>query len=156
MTGLDALRDDGPLARWIARLGPRGAEPGSGWLVTPLVRALEFGGLIALTAAADPDALPWCFALLAVLAFRLYDTAYRAAAGRGSPPFWVALAGGGWEIRLLAAGALAAAGVLEPGLAVGAIALGALYVGESAASWLWAGAGGSPGQQAAAEPETLD
>jgi Family of unknown function (DUF5941) len=155
MTGLDALRDDGPLARWIARLF-RGAEPGSGWLVTPLVRALEFSGLIALTATAEPDALPWCFALLAVLAFRLYDTAYRASAGRGAQPRWVALAGGGWELRLLAAGALAGAGLLDPGLAIAAIALGALYVGEAAASWLRAGAGGSPGARVAVEPETLD
>ena len=117
MTRLDALRDDGPLAGRIGRPGHGGAEPGSGWLGPPLVRAIEYGGLIALTAAGDRDALPACFALpgrdrLSPLRHDLQS----AAAGRVAQPRWLALVGGGWELRLVAVGILAAAGVLEPGL----------------------------------------
>lgn len=104
------------------------------WLGPPLVRVLEYGGLIALTASVDRDALPACFAFLAAIAFHHYDAIYRPESSRGAAPRWVS-ALGGWELRLAAAGILAATGVLETGLFVGAIVLGALYAGESAWSW---------------------
>ncbi len=134
------LRDDGPLASRLGRVLARGVAPGPlAWLVPPLVRAFEYGGLIALTAAAEPDALPACFAFLAAIAFHHYDGLRRDGSGRPPPPRLVGLLAGGWELRLVAAGILAALGALEEGLVVGAVALGALFAGEVAASWIRAG-----------------
>ena len=141
MSTLQAYRDDGPLARWVAskvdRPGsPRAAGHRLAWLVPPLVRALEYGTLIALTAIVEPDALPACFALLGVLAFHHYDTVYRLRHQRVAPPSWVQAVGGGWELRLAVAALLTLAGVLGPGLVVAAIALGPVYLTESAVSWI--------------------
>lgn len=133
MSALDALRDDGPLAS--RAFGPLDRSRYA-WLGPPLVRALEYGGLIALTASVDQGALPACFGFLAAIAFHHYDTIYRPESSRGTPARLVWALGGGWELRLAAAGILAVAGVLETGLIVGAIVLGALYAGEAAWSCL--------------------
>jgi hypothetical protein len=106
------------------------------WLVPPLLRVLEYAFLIRLTAVADGDAMPLCFALLCVLAFHHYDTVYRLRHQRVPPPAWVRAAGGGWEGRVLAACVLALAGVLGPGLLVAALGLGALFVTETVVSWV--------------------
>jgi hypothetical protein len=141
VSALRLYRDDGPLAGWIAgrlsagRPRPARSHPVA-WLVPPLVRAVEYGSLVALTAIAEPDALPICFALLGVLTFHHYDTVYRVRHQGSPPPAWVGLAGGGWEGRLLVAGAVALAGALELGLLVGAVSLGVLYTAESASCWL--------------------
>jgi Family of unknown function (DUF5941) len=133
MTALDAFRDDGPLAERLPRATGRLA-----WLVPPLLRALEYGGLIALTAAVDADAMPICFALLGVLAFHHYDTVYRLRTQGHPPPDWVRLAGGGWDGRLLIAAVLALVGgdALRAGMLAAAIALALLFVGESVAGWI--------------------
>jgi Family of unknown function (DUF5941) len=106
------------------------------WLVPPLLRVLEYAFLIRLTVVADRDAMPLCFALLAVLAFHHYDTVYRLRHQRLAPPAWLRAAGGGWEGRVLAASVLALAGVLGPGLLVAAIGLGALFLTETVVSWV--------------------
>ena len=98
MSALQLYRDDGPLAAWIAgraaaARGPRTGTHPLAWLVPPLLRLVEYGSLIALTAAADPDALPVCFALLGVLAFHHYDTVYRLRHQRLAPREQVALEG---------------------------------------------------------------
>ncbi|MGH3023483.1 MAG: DUF5941 domain-containing protein [Gaiellaceae bacterium] len=136
MTALQVYRDDGPLAAWVAgrRTGSPLAHP-LAWLVPPLVRIAEYGGLIALTALSDPDALPFCFAFLGVLAFHHYDTVYRLRLFALGPPAWVRWAGGGWDGRLVVAALLALAGVLGPGLLVASVGLGLVYVGEAAWSW---------------------
>lgn len=141
MTALRIYRDDGPLATWIGRvLGadgpPREHAYALEWLVPPLVRVAEYGCLAALTAAADPEALPLCFAFLGVLAFHHYDTVYRLRHQRLTPPPWVRIAGAGWEGRLLVASILAWAGGLRFGLLAATVGLGLLYVTESTASWL--------------------
>jgi Family of unknown function (DUF5941) len=142
VSSLVALRDDGPLARRLAAALARGGEPGPiAWLVPPLVRAVEYGGLVALTAGADRDAMPACFAFLAVFAFHHYDAVYREVVGRPVPR-WVGFVGGGWEVRLLVAGVLAAAGALEVGLVVAAAGLGTVYAAEAVASWIRAGRAG--------------
>jgi hypothetical protein len=138
---LQVYRDDGPLAGWVAaRVAERGPT-GEGsrplaWLVPVLVRAVEYGTLIALTAIAEPDWLPACFAFLGVLAFHHYDTVYRLRHQRVAPPAWVRAVGGGWELRLSVAGLLALTGVLGPGLLAAAIVLAPVYLAESALSWL--------------------
>ncbi len=135
MSPLAVLRDDGPVARRVGVLLSAGAPGPFAWLLPPLVRAVEYGGLIAITALADEGALPACFGLLGVLAFHHYDLLYRLRSGRPLPPAWVGAIGGGWEVRLAVAAALAASGVLGPGLVVASASLGLAYVSESAAAW---------------------
>jgi Family of unknown function (DUF5941) len=162
VTSLDVYRDDGPLAAWIARgLRARGraapAEPHPlAWLVPPLLRLVEYGSLIALTALAEPEALPACFTLLGVLALHHYDAAYRLSHRHPPPRAWVRAAGAGWEGRLLVAGGLAVAGFLGPGLVVAAVILGLAYAAESASSWIRP-AEEPPGEASLAdEGETLE
>jgi phosphatidylglycerophosphate synthase len=116
-----AYRDDG----WLARRLLRGAE--LSWLTGPLARVIEFGAVIAIVAVADSDLLPWCFALLAVLAFHQYDTVVRLEQQRPLPP------AGGWEAFLLV-GVAALFGVLHLFMVVVTIGLGVLYVGEAVVS----------------------
>jgi hypothetical protein len=145
VTPLQVYRDDGLLARRLAAALP--ADAGAGrlaWLLPPLVRIAEYGSLIALTRVSAPERLPFCFAFLAVLAFHHYDCAYRLHHQGVAPPRWLATVSGGWEGRILVACALALAGVLGPGLLVGAVALGLLYGAESARSWARFGRRGSP------------
>jgi hypothetical protein len=155
MTALAAYRDDGPLAAWLfARAGEKTGR--LSWIVPPLLRALEFGALVALTAWSDRGALPACYALLAVLAFHHYDTAYRLRHQGLAPPDWVRLAGGGWEGRLIVVVILAIAGVLEVGLIVLAAGLGLLYVGEAASSWARFARGRPPAPVRADDEEDVD
>lgn len=150
MTALQVYRDDGPLAAWILeRLvsgGPRaGAAHPLEWLVPPILRVLEYGGLVALTAAVDRDALFLCFAFLGVLAFHHYDTVYRMRHQRVPPPAWVSAVGGGWEGRLLVAAVLALVGGLRFGLFAATVALALVYATESSTSWLRFGRTEGPG-----------
>jgi hypothetical protein len=155
VSALQLYRDDGALAARVASALPRSAAAHQlAWLSPPLVRVAEYGSLIALTRVSAPDRLPFCFAFLAVLAFHHYDSAYRVRHQGAPPPSWVRLAGFGWEGRTLAALALALAGVLGPGLLVGAVALGLLYGVESAFAWIrFARAEGPPARLGAEELE---
>ena len=135
--------DPGPLVALAVvlcvLLGSAGsARPEGGrfaWLAPPVLRALEYAFLIRLTVLADRDALPLCFALLAVLAFHHYDAVYRLRHQGVAPPAWTRAAGGGWEGRLIGGLVLAALGVLGPGLLVAAVVLAVIFVGESVSSW---------------------
>jgi hypothetical protein len=139
----DALPPDAvglvALAFLVAAAGAGARHAGRGrfaWMVPPLLRALEYGLLIRLTAVADHHALPACYALVGVLAFHHYDTVYRLRHQRVAPPAWLAAAGGGWDGRLLVVYVLAALGVLGVGLPLVAAALAVLFVSESVTSWL--------------------
>lgn len=116
-----------------------GSERGRGhaltWLVPPLLRALEYGFVLALTLRVDADAVPLCFAFLTVVALHHYDTVYRLSHARAGPPSWVEAAGGGWDGRILLSSVLALAGVLDLGLLAGAVGLALVWAGETAASW---------------------
>ncbi|MBA2535906.1 MAG: hypothetical protein H0V20_00540 [Actinobacteria bacterium] len=106
------------------------------WAVPPLLRAVEYSFLVALTALSDPDAMPFCFAFLGVLALHHYDTVYRLRHQHVAPPAWVGTAGGGWEGRMIAASILAATDFLGAGLVVVAATLALVYGLESTTSWL--------------------
>jgi hypothetical protein len=130
---LDVYRDDGPLARRLfRRLGP---APGGkmAWAVPPLVRLVEYGGLLAI--AAIDGSLPAAFALLCALAFRHYDLVYRLRHRGEVPPAWLNALAGGWDGRLLAALVLLLLGALPAGYWVAAAVLGPLFVAESAIGW---------------------
>jgi hypothetical protein len=101
-----------------------------------LVRALEYGVLILTAALAHGHAMRACFALLAVLAFHHYDTVYRLRQQGAAPPAWVSIAGGGWDGRIILALVALLAAVTTAGMAVAAVLLAILFVGESVWSWL--------------------
>ncbi|HSD76279.1 MAG TPA: DUF5941 domain-containing protein [Solirubrobacteraceae bacterium] len=119
------------------------AAPGAGrpagrrfaWTVPPLLRALEYGTLIKLTALADPGGMAACYALLAVLAFHHYDAVYRLRQQGVAPAAWRRIAGGGWDGRLLVAAVLTLTGGLAAAEAAAAVVLGVAFAAESIASW---------------------
>jgi len=126
---VSALRDDGFLGR---HLHVRGRFS---WLAPGVIRALEYGLLILTAALAHGHAMRACFALLAVLAFHHYDTVYRLRQQGAPPPVWVSLAGGGWDGRIILAFIALVAAVTTAGMAVAAVLLAVLFVGESVSSW---------------------
>jgi uncharacterized membrane protein (DUF485 family) len=152
---LAAYRDDGPLAELLARpLSRRLPGPGRfGWLGPPLVRAVEYGGLLGLAIAAGPAAVTSCFVLLAVLAYHHYNIVYRLRHEHTPPPRWLRYAGGGWELRLIAAGVLLVTGGLAVGMITAAAVLAGVYVAETVASWQRFGRTPGPGAYGQEEVE---
>lgn len=127
------------VAWFVALGGVASGRPAVGrfaWFVPPLLRVTEYAFFLRVTALRHPDALPLCFALIAALAYHQYDTVYRLRHQRLAPPDWLQVATGGWELRLVLAYALLVLGAFEAALAVGAVALGVLYVAESTVGWL--------------------
>jgi hypothetical protein len=124
---------------WLVLLGgassgrPHGA--GASWLAPPLLRAIEYGAIIWLIARAGAEDEGAAFALVAALAFRHYDLAYRLRHRGAVPPAWLNRLAGGWEGRLVAVWALGLAGALPEAAYVLAAVLGALFVTESVRSW---------------------
>lgn len=110
------------------------------WLVPAIVRGTEYAVLLRLAVlSGDPAAPAACYALLGVLAFSHYDLIFRRQQRGAPPPRWLRWAGGGWELRLLAAYSLLLLGWLPTGLLAAAVGLAAGYAGESLASWRAAG-----------------
>ena len=140
MSALDLHRDDGPLASRAAaalrRASAHRRPHALAWLAPPLLRAVEYAFLVALTAAVEPAALPQCFALVTVLALHHYDIVYRLRYQGIAPSRWVSALGGGWEVRIVAAALLALAGWLGAGLALAAGVLGLVYAGEATVTWV--------------------
>jgi hypothetical protein len=133
----------GAALAWLILCGgaASGAPPGGRlrWTQLPVLRACEYGALLWLAALAGPSALPAAFALLAALAFRHYDLIYRVRLAGSAPPSWVSALSLGWEGRLLGAYVLLLTGAVTVGFFVAAGVLAAVFVGESAVSWLAAG-----------------
>jgi hypothetical protein len=77
------------------------------------------------------------FAYLCAVAYHRYDVLYRQRDTGAAPPRWLSVAGLGVDGRLvvLLAVAALAPGALVPVLWVAAVALGLLYLGESAVGW---------------------
>ena len=105
------------------------------WTAPPLLRLVEYGGVIWFAALAGSSSLPAAFALLAAVAFRHYDLVYRLRYQGVTPPRWVDDLGGGWEGRLILGYLLWVAGALPTGFFVEAAFLAAVFVGDSIAGW---------------------
>jgi hypothetical protein len=154
--------DDSPAALGIGVAcllllgGLSSARPPAGrfaWTAPPLLRAVEYGGLLCFAALYGDAAVPACFALLAAVAFRHYDTVYRVRHQGGPPASWARDLGGGWDGRLLAGYLLLATGALTAGLYAAAALLALASVGESVASWLRTGRAERPAMYADEEDE---
>jgi len=109
------------------------------WAEPPLMRATEYTALIWIAALEGPDAYPAAFALLAALTFRHYDLVYRLRHRGVVPARWVSRLSGGWDLRLIVAFVLLAAGALPAGYFVAAGVLGVAFVGEAVYGWLAVG-----------------
>jgi hypothetical protein len=105
------------------------------WAVPSALRVGEFGAVLWMAAVAGGDAEAAAFALLGVVAFRLYDLVYRLRYRGATPPAWVSLVSLGWDGRLVLVLVLFLAGVLATGLYIAAGVLAVVLVGESIHSW---------------------
>ncbi|MFB9721926.1 DUF5941 domain-containing protein [Planobispora longispora] len=117
--------------------GPGSSHPHGGrldWLVPPILRLAEYG--FAASAGFSTGVPPWLiFLLLGALAFHHYDVVYRIRQ-RLYPPAWLAVAGLGWDGRMLL---LALGGLTERMtllFALLAIYLWLLFGWESLTCWL--------------------
>jgi hypothetical protein len=116
----------------LAALLGRSGEPHErlDWAEPGLLRAFEYGAILLLVGNH-----PVAYSLLAVLAFHHYDVVYRLRGGGPTPPPWLGLAAGGWELRTLVVTAGALAG-RPTAVALGmTLVLGSLLVGESITAW---------------------
>jgi hypothetical protein len=109
------------------------------WAEPPLMRATEYTALIWIAALEGSDAYPAAFALLAALTFRHYDLVYRLRHRGVVPAPWVSRLSGGWDLRLIGAFVLLAAGALPAGYFIAAGVLGVAFVSEAVYGWLAVG-----------------
>jgi Family of unknown function (DUF5941) len=105
------------------------------WTVPPALRAAEYAGILWVAALAGGSAVPGAFVLLLAITFRHYDIVYRLRHRGVTPPRWLNRAAGGWDGRLLASYALAAAAAVPAGYYALAGVFAVAFVGESIASW---------------------
>jgi hypothetical protein len=122
---------------WPRRSPATGTRSRLWWLVPAGLRAVEYGFVVAVADVVGNGALPAAYALLVALSVHHYDLVYRVRYARLVPPWWLAVAGGGIEVRMLLVGLLALAGApaLRLGLAVLAAMLAVLFVAESGTAW---------------------
>jgi hypothetical protein len=132
------------------------------WLVPALIQAGEYVFLAALGFACRVPA-PVTFALLAAVAMRHFDLAYRAR-DRVSPDWFIRKKGRGrvlpgadwrglgWEGRLIVAGIAAAAGVLPYAYPVFAVYLWLLLSRDALSGWAAMSASGASGASGASAP----
>lgn len=106
------------------------------WAVPGALRVGEYGSLVWIGATAGESGSAGAFALVAALAFRHYELVYRPRFQGKPPAAWLAIAGGGWEGRLLLATALLAVDALPAALFALAGVLAAFFVSECIASWV--------------------
>ena len=127
------------------------------WTIPPVMRAIEFGGLLWIAAVAGPSSLPAVFALLCVLAYHHYDTVYGGRHRGAAPAPRVQVAAGGWDGRLVAATAALLAGALPAAFFVAAAVLAVAFLTVTVVEWRRVGLAGStaPAPALAAEDEEL-
>jgi hypothetical protein len=133
---LDPQLDLGPIADRRHPDGPSLAGA-YGWAVPGLLRVLEMGTVLVVTAWLLPHHAQWAFAWLFVVAFHHYDTLYRALAGR-RPPRWLVWSGLGVDGRtaLVVVAAALGATALRSLYGVGSALLLVLFVVVASAQWV--------------------
>ena len=105
------------------------------WVVPPALRAAEYAGLLWIATLAGPSSVPAVFALMLAITYRHYDMVYRLRHRGMTPPRWLNRLAGGWDGRLIAGFALAAAALVPAGFWVAAGLFAAIVVGESIHGW---------------------
>jgi len=105
------------------------------WTVPPALRVAEYAGILWVAALAGGSAVPAAFVLLLAITFRHYDIVYRLRHRGVTPPRWLNRAAGGWDGRLLASFALAAAAAVPAGFYAAGALLGIVFVSEAIAGW---------------------
>lgn len=105
------------------------------WLVPNVLRATEYGAMIAMAAVEQQRALPAFYAVLFAVSTHQYEIVYRLRHLGVAPPRWVSWVALGWEGRLIAASVITWADASPVILYVYAAATAALFVGESAVAW---------------------
>lgn len=139
---LSRQSDAGPIASLLGRLVPsalveRAWRHRAAWAAPALLRLVELGLVAVIVLAWHPTAVVVAFWWLAVVAFHLYDTLYRALQD-SSPPRWLTWVGLGFDGRTILVVALAIVGAtaLAAGLAWGAGLLAAWFVVVASVQWL--------------------
>ena len=116
--------------------GPGSTHPHTGrldWAAPNIIRVIEYGYLATL-GFSHGVSKPLVYALIGVLAYHHYDTAYRTRQ-RLWPAAWVFRAGLGWDGRMLIAGLGALTRTAPLVYAVLTSYLGVVFVAESIYSW---------------------
>jgi hypothetical protein len=103
------------------------------FLVPPILLVAETVGILRLSAIASDHDLAAGFAIAVVAVMRRYDLVYRDETGLSRRT--VDLLPAGWEVRLVAAYVLAAAGVISTGGYGLAAALAVLLVIPQMSAW---------------------
>jgi phosphatidylglycerophosphate synthase len=103
------------------------------WAVPPLLRVIEYGGIVWLGAVAG--AAPAAFALLCAITFRHYDVVYRLRHRMETPPAWLGRLAAGWDGRLLVVLLLGAIGAVPAGYYAAGALLGVAFAVEAVRYW---------------------
>ena len=104
------------------------------WLVPPILRCTEYGFVACVGFAWDVPK-PLIVGLLGAVLFHHYDVVYRCRQ-RVYPPPWLALAGLGWEGRMLLVAMGVLLDVVTPVFALATLYLAGLFCWESVTCWL--------------------
>ena len=105
------------------------------WLVPPLLRLGEYAGLLWAGTLAGVSSKPAAFALLAALTIRHYDLVYGLRYRGAAVPERLGIVMGGWDGRLLLAGALLAAAALPAGFYVLAALTAVVFSAAAIRGW---------------------
>lgn len=105
------------------------------WIVPPVLRLVEYAGLLWLGALAGEESQPAAFAVLSVVAFHHYDLVYRLRNVGTEPPRWIGDLALGWDGRLVLGYILLVAGALPAGFFIAAGLLAGAFAAESVAGW---------------------
>lgn len=106
------------------------------WIVSPTLRAGEYGLIALLGWRAGGAALPVAYALQCAIAFHHYDTVYRLRQQVPGAPDRLRLLGLGWDGRMVLVMVAAMSGVFVPVALALAVWCAVLFVSDSVAHWL--------------------
>jgi hypothetical protein len=123
------------------------------WVVSPLLRAGEYGLLVILGWRAGGAGAVVAFGLQCALAFHHYDTVYRLRQGIAGAPAALQRLGLGWDGRMLLVLGASLLGVFAPVAVVLAVWCALLFVTDSVGQWLRAASAVAVEQDAAEDDE---